>query len=420
MQQVLLGKNELGELFSVVISRVKDAIQIDDNLLEEIKSYVPEKLGVKVFLDYDKNNYIIADVRLCYGKNEFNPLNEEEEKNFKYTRNVLEEAKAMNAFRKTGFMLDTQNYKLILPNEEKIYNFLTNDINYYMKNFEVLATDEFKSKEVIQPKIGTLGVRVENNLLEVDIDKLNIDLKQLEEILQNYKLKKKYYRLKDGSFLDLKENNEIDFIDKLISGADIDYKELETGTIRLPVNRTLYLDQLLKEIKGTEITKNKEYKEIIDGLDKNLVDNEEEIPKELESVLRPYQKVGFKWLKTLDKYKFGGILADDMGLGKTIQVLSVFLDYKKNTKNPKTSIVVSPSSLALNWKNEIEKFAPTLNIKVVKGSALERKKIIENLDEYDVIITSYDLLKRDIDVYKEKNYNFKFIIADEAQYLKKQ
>lgn len=418
LQQVLLGKNELGELFSVVISRVKDAIQIDDNLLEEIKSYVPEKLGVKVFLDYDKNNYIIADVRLCYGKNEFNPLNEEEEKNFKYTRNVLEEAKAMNAFRKTGFMLDTQNYKLILPNEEKIYNFLTNDINYYMKNFEVLATDEFKSKEVIQPKIGTLGVIVENNLLEVDIDKLNIDLKQLEEILQNYKLKKKYYRLKDGSFLDLKENNEIDFIDKLISGADIDYKELETGTIRLPVNRTLYLDQLLKEIKGTEITKNKEYKEIIDGLDKNLVDNEEEIPKELESVLRPYQKVGFKWLKTLDKYKFGGILADDMGLGKTIQVLSVFLDYKKNTKNPKTSIVVSPSSLALNWKNEIEKFAPTLNIKVVKGSALERKKIIENLDEYDVIITSYDLLKRDIDVYKEKNYNFKFIIADEAQYLK--
>ena len=178
------------------------------------------------------------------------------------------------------------------------------------------------------------------------------------DILQKYKLKKKYYRLKDGSFLDLQESNEIDFIDKLISGTDVDYKELESGTIRLPVNRTLYLNQLLKEIKGTEIVKNKEYKNIINGLDKNLLDEDEKIPEEVEPILRPYQKTGFKWLKTLDRYKFGGILADDMGLGKTIQIISILLDYKQNTEEAKTSIVVSPSSLSLNWKNEIEKFAP--------------------------------------------------------------
>ena len=222
-----------------------------------------------------------------------------------------------------------------------------------MKKFEVLATENFKSKEVAKPKIGTVGVRVENNLLEIDMDKLNIDLKQLEDILQKYKLKKKYYRLKDGSFLDLQESNEIDFIDKLISGTDVDYKELESGTIRLPVNRTLYLNQLLKEIKGTEIVKNKEYKNIINGLDKNLLDEDEKIPEEVEPILRPYQKTGFKWLKTLDRYKFGGILADDMGLGKTIQIISILLDYKQNTEDAKTSIVVSPSSLSLNWKNEI-------------------------------------------------------------------
>lgn len=163
-------------------------------------------------------------------------------------------------------MFDVQNLKFILPDEDKIYEFLTNDINYYMKKFEVLATENFKSKEVAKPKIGTVGVRVENNLLEIDMDKLNIDLNQLEDILQKYKLKKKYYRLKDGSFLDLQESNEIDFIDKLISGTDVDYKELESGTIRLPVNRTLYLNQLLKEIKGTEIVKNKEYKNIINGI----------------------------------------------------------------------------------------------------------------------------------------------------------
>ena len=418
LTQISLGKGELGELFSVILSKVKNAIKIEPELLEEIKEYEPEKLGVKVFLDYDKNNYLVADVRLCYGENEFNPLNEKEEKEFKHSRNLIEETKAMNIFRKTGFMFDVKNLKFILPDEDKIYDFLTNDINYYMKKFEVLATDNFKAKEITKPKIGAVGVRVENNLLEIDMDKLNIDLSQLEDILQKYKLKKKYYRLKDGSFLDLQGSNEIDFIDKLISGTDVDYKELESGTIRLPVNRTLYLNQLLKEIKGTEIVKNKEYKSIINGLDKNLLDEDEKIPKEVEQILRPYQKTGFKWLKTLDRYKFGGILADDMGLGKTIQMISILLDYKQNIEEPKTSIVVSPSSLSLNWKNEIEKFAPELKIKVIRGTAEERKNLINQLEKYDVIITSYDLLKRDIDVYKDKKYCFKYIIADEAQYLK--
>lgn len=243
-------------------------------------------------------------------------------------------------------------------------------------------------------------------------------MNELEEIVKKYKLKKKYHRLKNGSFLDLQDSNEFDFIDKLISGTDISYKELESGSIRLPVNRTLYLNQLLKQMKGTQVTKNAEYKNIVDGLDKDLLDEEEKIPEDIETVLRPYQIIGYKWLKTLDRYKFGGILADDMGLGKTIQIISILLDYKQNNTEHKTSIVVSPSSLSLNWKNEIEKFAPSLNIKVVRGTAQERKEIIQNLDKYDLVITSYDLLKRDIDIYKEKKYNFKYIIADEAQYLK--
>ena len=418
LTQVLLSKNELGELFSVIFPRVKDAIKIDENIQEEIKEYQPEKLGVKVFLDFDENEYVIADVKLCYGENEFNPLNEKEEKDFKYPRNVIEETKAMNVFRKTGFMFDVKNLRFILPDEEKIYEFLTNDINYYMKKFEVLATENFKTKEIVRPKIGSLGVRVENNLLSVDLSQLNIDMDELEEVIKKCKLKKKYHRLKNGSFLDLQDSNEIDFIDRLISGTDTSYKELESGSIRLPVNRTLYLNQLLKEIKGTEIIKNKEYKNIIDGLDKDLIDEEEPIPEKLGTILRPYQKTGFKWLKTLDRYRFGGILADDMGLGKTIQIISILLDYKQNTDEHRASIVVSPSSLSLNWKNEIEKFAPSLNIKVIRGTALERKQMIQNIDEYDLVITSYDLLKRDIDTYKEKNYNFRFIIADEAQYLK--
>ncbi len=418
MNQVALSKNQLGELFSIILPRVKDAIKISPDIQEEIKEYQPEKLGVKVFLDFDEKENIVADARLCYGENEFNPLNEKEEKEFKYPRNIIEETKAMNVFRKTGFMFDVKNLRFILLDQDKIYEFLTNDINYYMQKFEVLATDNFKTKEVIRPKMSSLGVRVENNLLSVDLSQLNVDLDELEEIIKKYKLKKKYHRLKNGDFIDLEDNKEIEFIDKLLSGTNTDFKELKTGNIRMPVNRSLYLDQLLKEIKGTHIVKNAEYKDIVENLDKDLLDEEEQVPKEMEKILRPYQVLGFKWLKNLDRYKFGGILADDMGLGKTIQMISILLDYVQKNDNRRASIVISPSSLSLNWKNEIEKFAPSLKIKVVRGTANERKNIIENVDKYDLIITSYDLLKRDIEVYTEKDYQFRYIIADEAQYLK--
>lgn len=416
-ERILFGKNELGELFSVILPKVKGAIKIDKNMQEEVEKYQPEKLGVKVFFDFDENEYIVADVKLCYGNNDFNPLNEKEEKEFKYPRNVIEETKAMNVFKKTGFMYDVKNLRFILPNEEKIYEFLTNDINYYMKKFEVLATENFKTKEIIKPQIGTLGVKIENNLLVVNLEQLNIDLDEFKEIINKYRIKKKYYRLKNGNFLDLQDSKEIDFLDKLISGADITYKELETGSIRLPLNRTLYLNQLLQDVKGIQIVRNKEYKNIINELDRDLLE-EDQVPKNLEAILRPYQKIGFKWLKTLDKYKFGGILADDMGLGKTIQIISILLDCKKSKNENRTSIVIAPSSLTLNWKNEVEKFAPELNVKVVRGTMEERKKLIQNIEKYDLVITSYDILKRDIELYKEKKYQFRFIIADEAQYLK--
>lgn len=95
------------------------------------------------------------------------------------------------------------------------------------------------------------------------------------------------------------------------------------------------------------------------------------------------------------------------------------MDYvQKNKENKKASLVVSPSSLSLNWQNEATKFADGLRTLVIRGSLAERKVKIENIDKYDLVITSYDLLKRDIDLYKEKGYQFKFVIADEAQYLK--
>ena len=417
MTELILGKEQLPELFSIILLKLKNSIEFKGIDEQQLEQYKPKKLVVKLFLDYDKNEHILADAKFCYGEEEFNPL--QQKIKIKYPRDVVSENKALNLLRKTGFMYYAQKECFILPDEDKIYNFLLNDVNEYMQKFEVMVTDEFKSKQIKQPKIGSLGIKVENNLLTIDLANLNIDISELQEIIAKYELKKKYHKLKDGTFISLEENQDIEFIDKLVTGMDIDFKELEKGNVRLPVNRSLYLNQLLKTINNTPIIKNSEYKKIVNGLEKNSDETDIEIPSRLDNVLRYYQKTGYKWLKTLDNYKFGGILADDMGLGKTIQMLSIIAGYvEENKENRRASIVICPSSLTLNWQNESQKFTNKLKTMVIRGNAQERKEQIKNIGKYDLVITSYDLLKRDIEYYKENKYAFRFAITDEAQYLK--
>lgn len=414
-REIKFSKDQLPNFFSIVLPKVQKDIKLDTIDAEELERYIPQKLGVKVFLEFNNKNYIIAEVKFIYGDIEFNPINE----NPNIPRNVLDETDSLNVFRKTGFMLDRKNAVFVLANDEKIYNFLSEDINTYMQKFEILATDEFKEKQIKQPKINSLGVRIENNLLTVDLDGFNFDKSELKDILQKYRLKKKYHRLKDGTFFTLEENEDINFIENLISGTDIDYKDITSNTIQLPVYRSLYLNRILDKIRNTQIKKDDNYNSIVNDIeDKSNISNIE-VPRELENTLRPYQEIGYKWLKIIDDYKFGGILADDMGLGKTLQIIAIILDYKNSeVKSKKPIMVVCPSSLSLNWKNEIEKFAPSIKTIVISGGAVQRTRQINQIDQYDVIITSYDLLKRDIDLYKELNYEFRYIVADEAQYIK--
>ncbi len=412
---IVFPKEEVSKLFSIVFPKVRDKIDIESLNEDEIKKYIPKELFVKIYLDYNEQNFITADIRFIYEDKEFNPLLEQE---IDLARDIAKEDEVLEIFKNSGFMLEVEKARLILVNENLIYNFLSSDIETYMKKFEVLATDNFKKKEIKEPKIGSLGVRIENNLLSVDFSNIDFEPSELREIMQKYHLKKKYHRLKDGSFITLEKNETIELLDSMTNGLDINFKELEKGEVKLPIYRSLYLDRMLDNIKGTVITKNENYKELVNKVENKELNEEINLPKNLNASLRSYQKVGYKWLKVLDDYGFGGILADDMGLGKTIQLLAVILDYVQNEKNSKPSIVVCPSSLSLNWQNEIKKFTPDLTSLVIHGNADERKKQLKSIQKYNIVITSYDLLKRDIETYKELNYEFKFIIADEAQYIK--
>lgn len=413
-QSIVFNENNLRNFFAIVVPKIKDNFEIKNIDKEQIEKYMPKDLYVKIYLDYNEKGYIVADVKFCYGNVEFNPI---KNVNLEITRNAIQENEVLDTFVQTGFMLDSANARLVLANDEKIYNFLSKEIEDYMKKFEVLVAEDFKKKDIKKIKIKSIGVKIENNLLDINLEDFKFNIYEIKDIINKYKLRKKFYRLKDGTYISLEKNSSLDFLENLTDNIEIEDENVEENSIKLPIYRALYLEKIFKNMPNTNIQKNEYYKNMISQIEDRQIDLSTKIPPKLNAELRTYQKIGYKWLRTLEQYKMGGILADDMGLGKTIQLLAVILSYvQKNKGNVKPSIIICPSSLALNWYNEIQKFTPTLKALVISDDYLERKRKIEEIGKYQVIITSYDSLKRDIDLYE--NYCFKYVVADEAQYIK--
>ena len=317
--QVTIDETELSSFFSIIAPNLTSEVQ-KENLSPEVeKRCVPKPLGVKIYLDYDKNNNVVADIRFCYEDFEFNPLMNEK---VPIARNIIGENEALHQFIKTGFMLDRANAKLILAKEDAIYEFLSEEIESYMKRYEVLVTDAFKKKEIHSFQMKNIGIRIENNLLEIDLSQIGIDLTDLAQMLQKYQLKKKFYRLKDGAYMKLENNETMQFLEDLTTNMEIDSKDLASGVMKLPVYRTLYLEKMLESLKNVTIQKDSSYQKMIEQLENEGKSEEIELLEGLKADLRNYQKVGYQWLKTLDEYHFGGILADDMGLRKNTSSIS--------------------------------------------------------------------------------------------------
>lgn len=293
---------------------------------------------------------------------------------------------------------------------------------------EVFISDALKRIEVRNsPKI-TVGVSLSGNLLELSMTAGDISREELIDILSRYNKKKKFYRLKNGAFVNAADSG-LDTVEELRAGLQLTDKQIKQDKIEVQKYRALYLDAQLKENPVVSAVKDKSFKSLVRNM-KTIEDNDFEVPESLDKILREYQKRGFLWIKTLNYNGFGGILADDMGLGKTLQViaflLSEFLErrntvieniaVKETGKLQRNTLIVAPASLVYNWSSEIQRFAPELTAKMVTGTAAERRQILAEADSEDILLTSYDLLKRDISEYE--GYKFRCEIIDEAQYIK--
>ncbi len=398
--------------------------------------YLPDIPKFKIFIDMPDSVTITCDIQAIYTSNngdeytvrlfDDTPTQRGNEQDNNIKRNYPHESSIVKTVSNHFDSLDTNNGLLILSSEnddDKLFSFIANDIPVLSRYGQVYLSESIKAVNIAaSPKIN-LGISVVSDLLELSIVPADISSAELNDILSRYKRKKRYYRLKSGEIIDLK-TKDMDLLLSLEEGLGLSSKDILAGHVSVPKYRALFLDEissLEESYDGTSIEKTNDFKELISSY-ASIKDRLYSVPDSLNKVLRDYQKDGFLWLRTLRHNNFGGILADDMGLGKTLQVLSLLLSIKEQSQPSveakRCSLVVCPASLVYNWQHEITRFTPKLNCKLAVGSKSDRTQIASEISDgkTDIIITSYDLLRRDIDIYKQLTFDCQII--DEAQFIK--
>lgn len=367
----------------------------------------------EVYLDAPKKDWVTCKAEAIYGEARYNLFDLSKDTTL---RDVVKEKIIEQLVMGYATSYDEKEGQVVISDENQIYELLTEGITKISELAQVYVSDKLKRLKVKpSPKI-VVGVSVTGNLMELSMIAEELSNQDLLELLNQYKQKKKFYRLKNGDFID-GAGEEMEVLMELAQSLQLSDEQIKAGKVEVPKYRALYLDSQLKSHQSLKTTKNKAFKELIRHM-KTVEDNDFEVPDSLEGILREYQKRGFLWIKTLKHNGFGGILADDMGLGKTLQVITFLLSEYQEAKENTTlrTLIVCPASLVFNWKAELEKFAPSLKVKLLVGNTEERKALLKEQAESEILVTSYDLLKRDIKQYEGMHFNYQII--DEGQYIK--
>lgn len=401
-KNLIINSSKTDELKKIIIpeiSKLSGELIIDNNLRKQLDI---DALKVEFYLDKDKDD-ILLNTKFYYGKRSLNAVTAIDSKDI--IRDSYGEEHIINLISQLGFKKGEEDF--FLNTEEEIFNFIQSGASLLRDHGEVFYSDSFKTLKLYNSSFYRGQVRInEKGLLEFDFSIEGVDSMELWNIFKALRNKKKYYRLANGDFIALQEK-ELEKVYELLEYEEFKFKREDYNNVVLPAYKSYFMKE-----ESFSFVRNRE--DIHNNFEINSMEKDKykEIPQELNNVLREYQKEGFRWFKTLSENGFGGILADEMGLGKTLQAISYI--YSQRQKG--TSLVVAPSSLIYNWKKEIEKFLPDFKVCVIDGSKVNRETLLSKYKEYELIITSYALLRRDMEVYEKKDFNC--FIVDEAQYIK--
>lgn len=389
--------------FKELVSVLK-IISNDINFHESIQKYTSELLTPKFYLNKD-NDKITCDVKLKYG-DEVIDIIKDKNKSTLVDRDIKKEGIIENQLSKLKFIKRHDEF-VFIGSDEDIYRFLKDGIKKLLSLGEVHREKEFQDLKLYDSSFIESEIYEDNGNITLNYKFGNVDLGDYSNMFKAFNENKSFFKTKNNIFIDFKDYKVGEFLNLI---QCISERFTESNNIQVDNNKAYYSDEIIRKnqlnfIKGKDILEN------ISSKITEVKNMEYKEPEGLNGTLREYQLIGYRWMKTLFHMGFGGILADEMGLGKTIQTISFIL-----SENNSKSLIVAPTSLIYNWKNEFEKFAPSLNIGIVHGSVEERFKVIENRQEYDVLLTTYGTLRNDFDLYK--NIIFDFCIIDEGQNIK--
>ena len=405
-----------------------------------LEEYRPKEAAFAFYLD-EEDGTVTLRTECRYGEYQYNLLRpgQDGRRDLVRERQVLEVARSYFPYE------DPERGLLCFAasEQDRMYQLLGTGIRQLEQEGKVYATDRIQSHRLLRTPKAQVGVSMANGLLELTVTSDAFTREELEEVLESYRRKKKYHRLRSGDFLELTDN-AVATVAELLDGLELSGKHLTNDRVKLPGYRALFIDQVIKG-RGTQLTvkRDEAYRAVLRDM-KSVKNSDFQIPGELNETMRSYQKIGYRWLRTLAKLGFGGILADEMGLGKTLQSIAYLRARREEGISQAPDLIVCPASLVYNWKKEIERFAPSLTVCLLVGSAAVREEILRerirqemqpHADEMaavepeadappavqraasaDIWITSYDLLKRDVCLYEELRFDTEII--DEAQNIK--
>lgn len=406
----------MGEL--VPFLKLTGLVEISDELRRQL---IQLPLVARVYLDRSANGRdVVARAQFRYGDRTIDPFDETPlpenlprgEKLL--LRDAAAERKVLDALGAAGFIVSKGH--VYLTGQEAIFNFVSEGLQHLQELAEVYLSNDFKRMTPRKPKFAG-KMRLNGSALELKFTQDGEPAQEILAIMEALARRRRYFRLKDGSFLDLSAMDEwLPLADSIFEAAQAEGAEsvaMGDDTIRLQAYRACYLQSLLESL-GLPIEVDEKTQATVRLLTDPGKVQDVKLPDGLS--LRPYQERGFQWLLALDRLHMGGVLADDMGLGKTVQVIALLMATRQEGQ---VSLVVAPTTLTYNWLSELGRFAPDLSVMVLGGSAAQRASQIRHVKEahdVDVLITSYPLIRQDIE--QLTTIEFRFAILDEAQHIK--
>ncbi|CZR09508.1 DEAD/DEAH box helicase [Trichococcus collinsii] len=402
-----------GDFLAIAVPAMQKFANI--SLTESVQaSYQRYPLQAELYLDW-KMERLILELFFRYGETKIDGTKEIKTEKIllpeTIVRDRIAEEVLLQKFIESGndaFQFENSLYLEVL---DDIMSFLYEGLEKlapYCEIFTTAAVENLLYQPVRPPKVA-IEVNNQSRLLDVTFrtDEINVeDLKQMvRQIAQN----KNYHRLSNGKIVNLRQKEIKELTDAVVQ-LDVPLKDLKKE-MSLPLYKAFGVDT-----DAGIVHQNEDFMTLINRMEKpEKIDFD--LPDDLTATLRPYQETGFKWLKGLDYYGFGGILADDMGLGKTLQIIS-FIAGSLGERDEKPYLVICPSSVLYNWQKEFQQFAPGIRTQLITGTKSERSDCVTTAiaENIPVWITSYPLLQRDEDLYE--GLAFRTVILDEAQSVK--